>query len=403
MSDSDTDDLTTFTDSGTDEVSDETGEDSVTEAGPDWFGRIRNAIIGVVFGLILLPGSVVLLSWNEHRAVETERSLAEGMRVMQEAAAGQVDSATQGKLVHVSGPLSVQVTLADPDFPVRAPNAAVLRRSVETYQWQETQHSNHDNSTTYSYSRVWSENIKDSSRFHQQRGHSNRPPRFTGLKVVAPKGALGARTVSDSLLTKLDGGSPLRMTEAPRPGMSLDGDAVYVGADPATPQIGDQRISWTMLRPADVSVIARQEGNGFTPYQTNAGDGLYMISSGVVPAAAMIHQAEEMNAVFTWVLRAIGAIMMLAGFCLLLWPLAALGSLLPFVGEVIGDGIFVLGVLLTLIVAPLVIAIAWVVVRPLVGSLVLLIGIAAGFGLLRVVRARRAVRALGRPAFQWGP
>jgi hypothetical protein len=402
MSDSDTDDLTSFTDSGMDAVSGETGEDSVTEAGPDWFRRICNAIVGVVFGLILLPGSVVLLSWNEHRAVDTERSLAEGTRVMQEASAGQVDGADEGKLVHVSGPLSVQVTLADPDFPVRAPNAAVLRRSVETYQWRETTQHDH-NSTTYRYSRVWSENINDSSHFHLQGGHSNRPPRFRGLKVVASKGALGAHTVTDPLLSKLNGGSPLRMTEAPRPGMSLEGDALYVGADPATPQIGDQRISWTMLRPADVSVIARQEGNGFAPYQTKAGDGLYMISSGVVPAATMINQAEAVNAMFTWFMRAIGAIVMLVGFCLLLWPLSALGSLVPFVGEVIGDGIFVLGVLLTLIVAPLVIAIAWLVVRPLLGAVVLLIGIASGFGLIRVVRARRAVRALGRPALRWGP
>jgi hypothetical protein len=109
------------------------------------------------------------------------------------------------------------------------------------------------------------------------------------------------------------------------------------------------------------------------------------------------------NAMFTWFMRAIGGIVMLVGFCLLLWPLSALGSLVPFLGEVIGDGIFVLGVLLTLIVAPLVIAIAWLVVRPLLGVVVLLIGIASGFGLIRVVRARRAVRALGRPALRWGP
>jgi hypothetical protein len=30
----------------------------ITEAGPDWFGGVRNAIIGLVFGLILLPGSL---------------------------------------------------------------------------------------------------------------------------------------------------------------------------------------------------------------------------------------------------------------------------------------------------------------------------------------------------------
>ena len=98
------------------------------------------------------------------------------------------------------------------------------------------------------------------SHFRQQRGHSNRPPRFTALTLVAPKGVLGARTVTASLLTELNGGSPLRMTETPPAGTSLDGEALYVGADPVTPQIGDQRIGWTVQRPTDVSVIARLSG-----------------------------------------------------------------------------------------------------------------------------------------------
>ena len=43
-----------------------------------WFTRIRNSVGGVVIGLILIVGMVVLLFWNEGRAVQTYRSLAEG-------------------------------------------------------------------------------------------------------------------------------------------------------------------------------------------------------------------------------------------------------------------------------------------------------------------------------------
>ena len=43
-----------------------------------WFGRIGNSIKGILFGIILIPISVLLLSWNEGRAVTTAKSLKEG-------------------------------------------------------------------------------------------------------------------------------------------------------------------------------------------------------------------------------------------------------------------------------------------------------------------------------------
>jgi hypothetical protein len=53
--------------------------DSFTErTRTSWFARIGKSIAAVLFGLVLLAGSSVLLFWNEGRAVQTERSLAEG-------------------------------------------------------------------------------------------------------------------------------------------------------------------------------------------------------------------------------------------------------------------------------------------------------------------------------------
>jgi hypothetical protein len=179
--------------------------------------------------------------------------------------------------------------------------------------------------------------------------------------------------------------------------MRLDGEAVYIGADPARPQVGDQRVRWTVLHPAEVSVIAQQQGDRFAPYQTSAGDRLYMISPGVVAADAMIHKEEVENALLAWGLRAVGAVMMFFGFCLLLWPVAALGSLLPFAGELLGAGIMLVSGMLTVVATPLVIGIAWLAVRPLVGAVVLLAGFALGYALLRMVRARRLARAPGTP------
>ena len=168
---------------------------------------------------------------------------------------------------------------------------------------------------------------------------------------------------------------------------------LYVGTNPAAPQIGDQRIRWRIARPAEVSVIAAQQGDGFAPYRAQAGDALHMISPGVVPAGQMIHQAEQVNVILTWILRLLGVIVIFFGFCLMLGPLSALGSALPFVGEIIGAGIMLVGAVLTAVAAPLVIGLSWLVVRPVLGIAVLLGGAVLAYGLSRLVQARRKSRA----------
>jgi hypothetical protein len=37
-------------------------------------------------------------------------------------------------------------------------------------------------------------------------------------------------------------------------------DAFYLGADPAVPVVGDQRVTFTLLKPAAISILARQSG-----------------------------------------------------------------------------------------------------------------------------------------------
>ncbi len=60
--------------------------DSYTEVtSKGWFSRIGESIKGIVFGVILIPGMVVLLWWNEGRAVTTALSLKEGASAVVDA------------------------------------------------------------------------------------------------------------------------------------------------------------------------------------------------------------------------------------------------------------------------------------------------------------------------------
>jgi len=54
--------------------------DSYTETTQkSWASRIGESIKGVLIGLVLIVGSVIGLFWNEGRAVQTAKSLAEGL------------------------------------------------------------------------------------------------------------------------------------------------------------------------------------------------------------------------------------------------------------------------------------------------------------------------------------
>jgi hypothetical protein len=115
--------------------------DSFTETtSTGWFSRIGQSIAGVLFGIVLILGSGVLMFWNEGRAVQTARSLAEGQGVVVDVDAARVDPGNDGKLVHVTGDLKTTAPLNDPEFGVSVP-AARLVRTVEMYQWKEDSHT----------------------------------------------------------------------------------------------------------------------------------------------------------------------------------------------------------------------------------------------------------------------
>lgn len=376
------------------------GSFSVTSS-TSWFERVKGAFAGVVVGLALVPASMGIMFWNEGRAVQTARSLAEGAGAVQMAEAGRVDPALEGKLVHVSGPLTVAATLRDPDFPVEVAGAVRLVREVEMYQWREERRSetrtalggSQETVTTYTYTRGWSPTQIDSSRFQQPDGRRNPQMRYTARNTVAPEARLGARRLAEQQLAGFGQAQPLVLNAstffAPFGTRVIDG-ALYVGRDPANPQIGDMRIRFSQVPAGPASIVARQAGDGFAPYQTQAGDAIMMLTAGIQPASQMFRQAEASNSTLTWILRGVGALLMYAGFGMVLRPLSVIGSVVPFIGSIIGAGAGLVSLMLTLVLAPVTIAIAWFWYRPLVSAVVLAVGLGLAFAVSRIAARRQA-------------
>lgn len=378
--------------------------DSVTETTyTSFWQRALGALFGILIGLILIPLSGWLLFWNEGRAVQTARSLAEGGGAVVSAPADRVDPALEGRLVHVSALLAASGTLRDPEFSVAVHDAIRLVRRVEMYQWRERQHSEtrtrvgggQETVTTYSYSREWSASAIDSSRFRQLEGHRNPPMQLSSREFVATNARLGPYVVTQEHLQGF--GTPQRLTPDPsvltqRPRQQVVDSQVYVG-DPAAPQVGDLRISFSMVGSGPASLIAQQAGEGFVPYQTHAGDRLFLLRPGALPPEAMIQAAEQFNRIMTWILRAAGLVVMFLGFLLVLGPLAVFASVIPPLGTLVGFAASLAALLLTALFGPLAIAVAWFAYRPLVGGLVLVVGLVATFAAARLLRRRASATA----------
>lgn len=362
-----------------------------------WFQRLGAALSGILIGLILLPASGFLLFWNEGRAVQTARSLSEGAGLVRSVTPERPDPALDGRLVHASGALRVARAPRDQELEVTPPEGTLrLIRTVEMYQWQEQTSSEtrtrlgggQETVTTYSYRRAWAEGRIDSSRFRQPDGHQNPQPRYASRAFEAEGVTLGAfRLAPDQLRA-------IAATEALVPaGATADG-ARFLGQNPEAPRLGDLRITWRMARPEAVSVIGAQMGEGFGPFATRAGDRLFLIEPGRVPAAAMFQQAEADNRMLTWILRLVGIVVMFLGWAIIFNPLKVLADVVPFIGSIVGFGTGLLAAVLTFLLAPATIAIAWLFYRPLVGIAILAGGLVVAFALTRL--RRTAVQ--GKPA-----
>jgi len=390
--------------SGLGDVLSSAGGDRFTETtSRSWLQRIVNSFVGALVGFILVIASIAAIFWNEGRAIETARSLAEGAGAVISVDAGKVDPANEGKLVHIMGTASATAPLADPQFPVKA-NGLKLARGVEMYQWRQDEHSEtrtklgggQETVTTYSYSREWKDVRNDSSLFRHPEGHDNPPMAVSRRDFVAGDAKLGAFSLSPELIGKLGEGARYDVDAAALAGQAtqtppeqvVDG-AIYVGANPAEPRVGDLKVSYSLNPNGAVSAVGRQTGAGLSPYQTKAGRALYIIDSGELEAAQIFKQAESQNAILTWAVRAGALVAMWIGFALVLSPLSVLASVIPFLGSLMGTGVGLASFVLTLAIGPLIVAIAWFAARPLMSIGVVAAGLLAAFLASRLRSSRR--------------
>ena len=180
------------------------------------------------------------------------------------------------------------------------------------------------------------------------------------------------------------------------PRASIREGAVYAGANPDQPAVGDVRVTWRSAPVGAISVVGRQTQSALSPYLASNGRELLLAEPGVVDASLMFKHGEEENSLLTWVLRAVGVIVMFIGCRVMLSLLEVLADLIPFLGTIVGAGASFLALICTLVLAPLIVAIAWIFYRPMVAAAALVIGAALVYG-VRMLAVRQAA-SVARPA-----
>ncbi|TWU54669.1 hypothetical protein Poly51_33880 [Rubripirellula tenax] len=358
-----------------------------------YFRRVKNSFAAMIFGLLMVPGGMALHAWNEYRTVHRSRGLAEASRLVETIPdTNVVDPSRDGKLVHLSGLADTNETLEDEQFHVSAP-AIHLARRVEMFQWKEKKekrsnsNSNSGQSTKYTYHRQWASEPIDSSRFHRPTDHENPNMRYRNRESTAKHVFVGAHNLNDALKSSMQDWQPFEFTgreflatipETDRDQYLMRNNQLFWSVhvpDFDQPRVGDIRIRFETVSPDTISLIAEQRGDTFANFRTSNGEAIQRLYMGTFTAEEVIEKLITENSVIAWVLRAVGLLLSVIGFSMILKPLSAVTSFVPLLGQFTGALLFFVAVLLGVIVSSTVIGLSWIAVRPLLG--IALLGLSA--------------------------
>lgn len=369
-----------------------------------WLSRIGGAIKGIFVGLLLVLISFVLLFWNEGRAVSRAKALDEGAAAVVSVDAASIDPQNTGRLVHITGDAVTNDVLEDDEFEVSI-NGLRLIREVSMYQWVEKEESEtkkklgggEETVTTYNYTKEWSDKTIDSGEFRYPDDHTNPGEMpYESNTVQAETVTVGAFQLNPSQISRI--GEPRDLpddTEITPPSdleyASRKGSTVYIGADPAKPEIGDAKVKFSIVPPSKVSLVAAQNGETLTPFTTPSGGEIELLQDGIVPADAMFKAAHDENSMLTWILRAVGFFMMFMGLGMIFKPLSVIADVVPLFGSIVGAGTGLVAFLLAIVGSLVTIAIGWVFYRPLIGIPLLVIAVGALVFTFRKVKAATPV------------
>ncbi|KAI4486767.1 transmembrane protein 43 homolog [Polistes fuscatus] len=335
--------------------------------------QFRESWLTAIIGSILFATGMCLLFWNEGRAVKVAYSLDEALRnVAVLSNPFKLLPEFEGRLIHISGQLSISEPLTEPDYGIIV-SSVKLKRRVQMYQWVEIEEERSFGGVTedekhYYYTTEWKDKLVDSDHFYIRTGHHN--PKEMPIKSqiqTANEVKIGAFILGSELKKKFNEFVEITSDERPeRKDIKMHSGLYYHSTDLWNPQVGDIRIQFSYAgKQGDIySVVGMMEKGVIVPYTTSHGEDILLQRKHKITVDQMFHLEHVHNYWRTWSIRGLGwLVLFLAATCLA-----------NILRTVILNSTFLCGIIaiesltmsVSMSISLLVIGLAWVWYRPVI-------------------------------------
>ena len=150
---------------------------------------------------------------------------------------------------------------------------------------------------------------------------------------------------------------------------------LYYGRVPGSPEVGDVRVTFEKVVPAKVTVMAVVDGDTFKPFKAKNGKRFQTLVMGKKSGDEIIDSAKDTNSMILWALRIIGILIVIGGLKGVFGFLETILKVVPFIAGIFGWGVGVVCTVVGVVWSLIIIALAWLFYRPLLGiSLLALAG-----------------------------
>ena len=185
-----------------------------------------------------------------------------------------------------------------------------------------------------------------------------------------------AKAVADSLKAVNDSIIKNAVNKKDLEYVHLAGNVLYFGRVPGSPEVGDVRVTFEKVVPAKVTVMAVVDGDSFKSFKAKNGKRFQRLVMGKKSGDEIIDIEKETNNMLLWVFRIFGVMLVIGGLKGIFGFLETVLKVVPFIANIFGWGVGVVCTILGLVWSLIIIAIAWLFYRPILGITLLVI---AGF------------------------
>ena len=395
--------------------------------------RVGNSFKAIGSGILLFIVGTCVLWWNEGRAVKTEKMLDEaGSAYVEMENPSKKDASLEGELICGTALATTEDSLSDQQFGIGA-KAISLRRSVEYYQWVEHAEEKKEDklggkevtTTTYTYSKEWVSRPIESGQFKDP-AYQNKNMVLTTVEDAeqyAENVSWGAYKLNESLIHSISSreGLDLAIAEDLLKQMDKSAQTAYerfygvkkqpveqpvetVVLSDSAKAVADSlkavndsineamakaenkkdfeyihqagNVTFEKVVPAKVTVMAVVDGDSFKPFKAKNGKRFQTLVMGKKSGDEIIEAEKEANNMWTWALRILGVLLVIGGLKGIFGFIETILKVVPFIAGIFGWGVGLVCTIVGVAWSLIVIAIAWLFYRPLLGITLLVL---AGF------------------------